>query len=161
MATSSSYTTAILALQAPLLNLAYTLTGDRTDAQSLLNDTTQRAMSAPAAFTTRESLFAVMHSIFESSYSSRAAQRRYEVNHRAYALPAHATGEETTPHGTHAADTIDSAIAAIPDRRHSYALAMRAAGYRYKEIARAEGVSTLRIRLRVFLASISLRARLS
>ncbi len=157
----NTHTTAILALQAPLLNLAYTLTGDRTDAKNLLHDTTQRAMSAPAAFTTRESLFAVMHSIFDASYSARAHRRRIEANHRVYALPAIAESEETVPAGTHAADALHTAIAAIPDRRHSYALAMRAAGYRYKEIARAEGVSSLRIRLRVFLASISLRALLS
>ncbi|MCM1029574.1 MAG: hypothetical protein NC342_08365 [Pseudoflavonifractor sp.] len=165
MSISSSYSSAILAQQAPLLNLAYTLTGNRDDAYALLRDTTRRAMSAPAAFTTRDSLFAVMRTIFDSAYSARAAKRRQQVSARAYAIPSHAVAhhdaDDTIPQGTHTVSQITGAIASLRDRRHSYALSMRAAGYRYSEIARAEGVSTLRIRLRVALAAISLRALLA
>lgn len=162
MATVSTLTAPILALQAPLLNLAYTLTGDRKDAYDLLRDTTRRAMAAPGAFSTRESLFAVMHTIYDSTYSSRAARRRAEAALRSYTLPAHAdtAADEAvvSPEGTISEERATKALSAIGDSRHNRAMAMRAAGYRYRDIAREAGISVLRARLRVIFASISLRA---
>lgn len=162
MATDNTSSSPILAFQAPLLNLAYTLTGDRDDAYSLLRDTTRRAMAAPGAFSTRESLFAVMHTIYNSTYSSRAMRRRAQAATRSYILPAYADNSEeadtVTPAGSVSDTVAAKAIAALRDVRHHRAMAMRAAGYRYREIADTEGISILRACLRVILASISLRA---
>lgn len=165
MATISTLTAPILALQTPLLNLAYSLTGDRNDAYDLLRDTTRRAMSAPGVFSTRESLFAVMHTIFDSVYSGRATRRRSEAAARAYSLPRHATlttdSEVNVPEGTVTVDRAEEALASIRDERHHRAMTLRATGYRYRDIAREAGISVFRARLRVVLAAISLRAILA
>lgn len=164
MATNSSNIPAVMALQAPLLSLAYSLTGDRTEAYNLLRDTTRRVMATPSDYTSRESLFAAMKSIFNSSYSTRAARHRVEVATRPYKLPVHAAmadAADEIPEGTVSAAHATGLISSILDRRYSRAMAMRAAGYRYREIAREAGITVLGARIRVAFAAISLRAAAS
>lgn len=161
MAHSSSPVTRILALQAPLLNLAYTLTGNRNDAYTLLRETTEKAMTAPEAYDSRDALFNAMRSIFGTYYNSRARQRRLSVSSRAYALPPEASVEvdiDAIPEGTSSPARIADAFKSISDDRHRRALILRSTGYSFSEIARSEGISVLRARLRVALASVSFRA---
>lgn len=152
----------IMALQAPLLSLAYILTGNRTEAYNLLRDTTRRAMMATDGLPiSRESLFRSMRSIFAASYSGRAVKRQMEAPTRPYNLPAHvsmADAADDIPEGTVSAHTAGALLGAIADTRYSSLLAKRAAGYRFREIARETGLSLLTVRIRVALASISLRA---
>ena len=146
----------VMELQAPLLNLAYTLTGNRTDAYSLLRDTTIIAMSESEAYKTREGLFEAMKRIFDTTYSSRATRRRIEVCSRPYRLPqsvATADAFDEKPEGAESVDRIP-----INRCRYHKAVTMRAAGYRFREIANHEGISLLNARIRVMLGSISLRA---
>lgn|GEM_PF-2527382 len=151
----------VMELQAPLLNLAYTLTGNRTDAYSLLRDTTIIAMSESEAYKTREGLFEAMKRIFDTTYSSRATRRRIEVCSRPYRLPqsvATADAFDEKPEGAESVDRIHDYFNAILDGRYHKAVTMRAAGYRFREIANHEGISLLNARIRVMLGSISLRA---
>lgn len=161
MANASSPTATILALQAPLLSLAYSLTGDRSDAYSLLRDTTERAMAIPESFASRDNLFSAMRAIFAQSYSGRAQRRRDAISSRAYALPDAASIEVTAdavPEGAVHVDHVTQSLSNIADYRQSRALTLRATGCRYSEIAQIEGISILRAYVRVVLGSMSFRA---
>lgn len=151
---------AVLQFQAPLLSLAFTLTGDRTDAHRLLAETTKVAMNDVEKYSTRERLFAAMRRIYAGSYSSRAVSRRGEICSRPYILPAHATVEVTheMPVGTLSVDDASHVFDTILDERYNRVMTMRATGYRISEIARSEGISLIRAYILVVMASISLRA---
>lgn len=150
---------AVLQFQAPLLSLAFTLTGDRTDAHRLLAETTKVAMNDVEKYSTRERLFAAMRRIYAGSYSSRAVSRRGEICSRPYILPAHATTEAIEmPVGTLSADDVSNVLDTILDERYNRVMTMRATGYRISEIARSEGISLIRAYILVVMAAISLRA---
>ncbi|MBD5346666.1 MAG: hypothetical protein HDR92_06000 [Bacteroides sp.] len=161
MAMNTHTTSPIQNHQAHLISLAYTLTGDRNDARNLLRDTTRIAMNSSAENQTEEGLFRTMQSIYEHIYKSKALSRRVEVSSRAYSLPDNieaTEGADEVPAGTVSIDEVSGYFKAILDKRYNRAITMRAAGYRYSEIARKEGISTFRARVRVALASVSLRA---
>lgn len=152
---------AVTALQAPLLRLAYTLTGERSEAYNLLRDTTRSVMSRPAGvIPSPESLFEVMREIYRASYSTRADKHRVEVaTRRLYAIPAgEVSTDDTVPEGTMSASHATTLLTRVADPHHRRALSLRAAGYSYREIARLDGISAIRARLRVLMAGISLRA---
>ncbi len=148
-------------LQAPLLSFAYTLTGDRNEAQSLLRDTNNVALADSDEYRTREGLFAAMKRIYETFYSSRAERRRMEISSRPYTLPTHAAmpdAADEIPENTVTTEKDTAYFEAVLDRRANRVMSMRAAGYRYKEIAREEGITVFRARILVAMASASLRA---
>lgn len=152
---------AVTALQAPLLRLAYTLTGERSEAYNLLRDTTRSVMSRPAGvIPSPESLFEVMREIYRASYSTRADKHRVEVaTRRLYAIPAgEVSTDDTVPEGTMSASHATTLLTRVADPHHRRALSLRAVGYTYREIARLDGISAIRARFRVLMGGISLRA---
>lgn len=157
----TTHTSIVKELQAPLLSFAYTLTGDRTEAHNLLRDTNNVALAESDEYRTREGLFATMKRIYDSFYSSRADSRRMEISSRPYTLPTHAAmadAADEIPESTVTTEKATAYLNAILDRRSNRVMTMRAAGYRFREIAREEGITVFRARLLVAMASVSLRA---
>lgn len=146
----------ILHLQENLLMFALKLTGDRDNANDLLQETILKAMKNKDKYTENTNLkgwlFTIMRNIFINEYR-RAAVRKTTVDNTegSYFLNLPQDSGFTTPEGSYTLVEIEKAIASFKDE-YRIPFTMHVAGFKYKEIADKMDLPIGTVKSRIFFA---------
>lgn len=146
----------ILNLQENLLMFALKLTGNRENANDLLQETILKAMKNKDKYTENTNLkgwmFTIMRNIFINEYR-RAAVRKTTVDNTedSYFLNLPQDSGFSTPEGSYTLTEIEKAIASFKDE-YRVPFTMHVVGFKYKEIAEKMDLPIGTVKSRIFFA---------
>ncbi len=160
---SSNFQTALMNLQANMLNFAFMLTSNRDDAYDLLQDTTLKALDNQDKYADDANfkgwVFTIMRNLFINNYRRASRQATVvDTTENLYHLNLSQDSGLETPEGSLTAQEITAAIDALSDD-FRVPFSMHVAGYKYQEIADKMGLPLGTVKSRIFFARKRLQER--
>lgn len=155
----------LVALQTNLLNFAYSLTMNRSDAEDLLQDTTLKVLDNEDKYTQNVNfkgwVFTIMKNLFINN--CRKELRNGNVVDRSedlYLMNSNADLSPETPEGSVSVREITGMLEQLPTELRK-PFSMHLAGYKYAEIAKYTELPVGTIKSRIFFARRRLQDLLS
>ncbi len=160
---SSNFQTALMNLQANMLNFAFMLTSNRDDAYDLLQDTTLKALDNQDKYADDANfkgwVFTIMRNLFINNYRRASRQATVvDTTENLYHLNLSQDSGLETPEGSLTAQEITAAIDALSDD-FRVPFSMHVAGYKYQEIADKMDLPLGTVKSRIFFARKRLQER--
>ncbi len=161
--TTNNFQANLMSLQANLLNFAFMLTSNRSDAYDLLQDTTLKALDNQEKYAENTNFKAwvmtIMRNIFINNYrrTSRAATI-VDTTDNLYHLNLSQDSGFESPEESYGATEITAAINEFSDE-YRIPFSMHVAGYKYNEIAEKMNLPLGTVKSRIFFARKKLQER--
>lgn len=150
-----------------LLRIAWRLTGNRADAEDMVQETFARALAASGQFRAGSNLDAWLYRIMVNAHISAYRKRRHvqlvsDVNLEGWqeAFPPAVSAEDLVLSGTLDAD-VAAAMRALPEKRRLAVYLADVEGLSYRQIAERAGISVGTVRSRLHRGRNALRAALA
>ena len=165
MASTNSFQSNLMSLQANLLNFAYMLTSNRDDAYDLLQDTTMKALDNQEKYAEGTNfkgwVFTIMRNIFINNYRRGVRSATIvDTTDNLYHLNLSQDSGIESPEDSYGAQEITAAINEFADE-YRIPFSMHVAGYKYNEIAEKMDLPLGTVKSRIFFARKKLQERFS